>query len=218
MGALSLFGRRQQQEPLMDGEGKGGRCVLGRSVATTAATATAIAPGCQREASETVHHHHHHSISSAVLPQRRPRPGAAGVLAEAGCGRASTMDASVAGDGCYGDGRGATRRRLAGRRWSGRASRGGSGLPCQPLARCSLAVLAFLSDPTAAFQVRCCALSLLPRRWCTMLGCRGVGQLDTRKRERVHVESFILLNSLFSLPYTTILRVEKKYTVRASEA
>ncbi|CAM9763675.1 unnamed protein product [Pylaiella littoralis] len=159
MGPLFLFGRQQEQEPLIAREGRGLRCVLGRSAAAAAAaaatTATAIAPGCGREASETVHHANyelHSRISSAVLPQRRHRPGAAGAPAEASPSRGHAGSVAAAGGDCCGGERAVTRRRLVGRRWSGRASGGGSALPCQPLARCSLAVLAFLSDPASAFQ------------------------------------------------------------------
>lgn len=98
-----------------------------------------------------------------MLPQRRPRQESAAAVAFAEAGVATRGATRVGGARGVRGAAANTRRRLPGQRCS-RPSRGSGSSPLlPPLAACSLAVLAFLGDPAASFQVR--------RRGCAWLVC-----------------------------------------------
>lgn len=115
------------------------------------------------------------AAAAALLPQRRPRQSTAGGPLARACS-AAAEDASAAEGGRAG-GRVATRRCLT----RGCSRPASNRLP--PVAACSFAVLAFLGDPAASFQVRPLAVRGLPggvgtralfaRRWPSLLGEEG---------------------------------------------
>lgn len=113
----------------------------------------------------------HGTDHPVLLPQRRRPRVASSTQPAPPTDRVSVRDAAAAGGACAGWVVAAdTGRRVAGQRRS-RPARGFGSRP--PLAACSLAVLAFLGDRAASFQVRrgggcpaCCA-------WQRNLGCCG---------------------------------------------